>query len=138
MATLVFLDGFVEINGVDLSPHVAEVTVNRNTEMVDDTAMGDTFRSNLPGLQTWDMDILFHQDYSTGAVDDTIFPILACAAVCFELRPRNVCTTVINPSFSGEMAIESYPPIGGRIGELMDARMTARSAGGTITKASSS
>jgi len=124
--------------GSTCPPHVAEVQINRETEMVDDSAMGDTFRSFLVGLQTWNMEILFHQDYAAGAVDATIWPLLACQAVCFELRARNVCTTVINPSWSGEMAIESYPPLGGAIGELVDARMTARSVGGTITRATSS
>jgi hypothetical protein len=137
MANLVLTNAFVEIDGTDLSDNVAEVTVNRATEMVDNTAMGDTYRSFLTGLQTWDMEIEFHQDYAASKVHATIWPILACQA-CFEIRPVNVCTTASNPSWQGTMVIERYPPIGGRVGELLDTRMTARSVGGAITQASSS
>ncbi len=133
MATLVLTNAFVEIAGVDLSASVAEVQVNRQTEMVDNTAMGDTFRSFLTGLQTWNMEIEFHQDYAAGNVHATIWPILSCQT-CFEIRPVNACTTVANPSWTGNMVIESYPPIGGRVGELLDTRMTARSVGGEITE----
>ena len=138
MANLVLTNAFIWVDGVDLSAHVAEVQINRQTEMVDDTAMGDSFRSFLTGLQTWSMEIEFHQDYAASQVHATIWPILACNNVCFEIRPINVCTTTINPSWTGEMAIESYPPIGGRVGELLDTRMTARSVGGTITQATAS
>jgi len=137
MANLVLTNAYFFLNGVDLAASVSEIQVNRQTEMVDDTAMGDTFRSFLTGLQTWDMEIEFHQDYAALNVHDTIWPILACQ-VCFEIRPVNVCTTTINPSWSGTMVIERYPPIGGRVGELLDTRMTARSVGGAITQATAS
>ena len=133
MATLVLTNAFVEIAGVDLSASVAELVVNRNTEMVDNTAMGDTFRSFLTGMQTWNMEIEFHQDYAAGNVHATIWPILACQT-CFIIKPVNSATTVANPSWTGNMVIESYPPIGGRVGELLDTRMTARSVGGAITQ----
>ncbi len=90
MANLVLTNAFIWVNGVDLSSHVAELVVNRQTEMVDDSAMGETFRSFLTGLQTWSMEIEFHQDYESAAVHDTIWPILACNNVCFEIRPINV------------------------------------------------
>ena len=133
MATLVLTNAFLTVAGVDLSASVAEIQVNRQTEMVDNTAMGDTFRSFLTGLQTWNMEIEFHQDYAAGNVHDTIWPILSCQT-CFELRPVNACTSVANPSWTGNMVIESYPPIGGRVGELLDTRMTARSVGGAINQ----
>ena len=39
----------------------------------DDTVMGDTTRSEAPGLKNWELEGLFNQDYAAGEVDATLF-----------------------------------------------------------------
>ena len=136
MATLVYTNAKFEINGTDLSAHASEVSLNYSSEMQDETAMGDDSRINKGGLKTWSMDVTFHQDFATNAVDQKLFSLVG-TTVCVEIRPQNICSTAINPTYFGIGVIESYNPVGGGVGALLDAPTTIQCAG-TLNRASSS
>lgn len=53
MATFSGNDGVVEI-GANTMAEVRSFTVNQTAETIDDTAMGDAWRTHLTGLKTWD------------------------------------------------------------------------------------
>jgi hypothetical protein len=53
MATFSGNDGVVEI-GANNMAEVRSFTVNQTAETIDDTVMGDAWRSHLTGLKTWD------------------------------------------------------------------------------------
>ena len=133
MATQVYTNAFLQINAADLSSHASEVSLNYASEMQDETAMGDDSRINKGGLKTWSVDVTFHQDYAAGKVDATLFSLVG-TTVCVEIRPQNICSTVVNPIFSGIGVIESYNPQGGSGGSLLDAPVTIQSAG-TLARA---
>jgi hypothetical protein len=128
MATLVYTNAFIQINAVDLSSHASEVSLNYASEMQDETAMGDSTRVRKGGLKDWSVDVTWHQDFAAGAVDATLFSLVG-TTVCVEMRPQNICSTAINPIFSGIGVIESYNPMGGSVGALLDAPTTIQSAG---------
>jgi hypothetical protein len=128
MATLVYTNALIEINGTDLSDHASEVGLNYASEMVDETAMGDSSRVNKGALKTWSIDVTWHQDFSAGNVDATLFSLVG-TTVCVEIRPQNICSTVINPRYSAIGVIESYNPVSGAVGALLDAPTTINSAG---------
>ena len=128
MATGHYRNAMFWLNGVDLSDHVESVTLNRGSEMLDETAMGDDTRINKGGLFTWSLDVNFHQDFVTADVDATVSPLLG-TTTCFELRPLNSCSTTINPRYTGIGVVDSYNPLGGSVGSLLDAPMTIQSAG---------
>ena len=136
MATLVYTNAKIEINGVDLSAHASEVGLNYASEMQDETAMGDSTRVRKGGLKDWSVDVTWHQDFAAGAVDATLFSLVG-TTVCVELRPQNICSTSINPTYSGIGVIESYNPVGGAVGALLDAPTTVQAAG-ALSRASSS
>jgi len=136
MATLVYTNAKLEINGVDLSANASEVSLNYASETLDETAMGDDTRINKGGLKTWSIDVTFHQDFAANKVDATLFSLVG-TTVCVEVRPQNICSTSINPEYSGIGLIESYNPVGGAVGSLLDAPVTIQSAG-TLSRASSS
>lgn len=127
MATLHFRDAFVEVNGTNMSQHVESVTINYQSEMLDETAMGDSTRIRKGGLFSWSLDLNFHQDFASGAVDATLFSLVGTTA-CIEVRPRNVCSTTQNPRYSGIGILETYNPVGGSVGALLDAPATFQSA----------
>lgn len=133
MATLVYTNAFIQINAVDLSAHASEVTLNYASEMQDETAMGDSTRVRKGGLKDWSVDVTWHQDFAAGKVDATLFSLVG-TTVCVEMRPQNICSTAINPIFSGIGVIESYNPMGGSVGALLDAPTTIQSAG-NLTRA---
>jgi hypothetical protein len=128
MATLVYTNAKIEINGTDLSSHASEVSLNYASEMQDETAMGDSTRVRKGGLKDWSIDVTWHQDFAAGKVDATLFSLVG-TTVCMEMRPQNICSTVQNPRFSGIGVIETYNPMGGSVGALLDAPTTIQSAG---------
>ena len=135
MATLVYTNAKIEIKGVDLSAHASEVALNYASEAQDETAMGDDTRIRKGGLKDWSVDVTFHQDYAAAAVDATLFSVVG-TTVCVEVRPQNICSTVTNPIYSGIAVLESYNPLGGSVGDLLDAPISLQSAG-TLSRASS-
>jgi hypothetical protein len=128
MATLVYTNAFIQINSVDMSSHAESVGLNYASEMQDETAMGDSTRTRKGGLKDWSIDVNWHQNFAVGAVDATLFALVG-TTVCVEMRPQNICSTAINPIFSGIGVIESYNPMGGSVGALLDAPTTIQSAG---------
>jgi hypothetical protein len=135
MSTLVYTNAKIEIKGVDLSSHASEVALNYASETEDETAMGDDTRIRKGGLKDWSVDVTFHQDYAAAAVDATLFSVVG-TTVCVEVRPQNICSTATNPIYSGIAVLESYSPMSGSVGSLLDAPITLQSAG-TLSRASS-
>jgi hypothetical protein len=136
MATFVYTDASVVVNSVDLSDHVKSCTLNYEAEMLDDTVMGDTTRSNIAGLLNWSIDVEFLQDFAAAKVDATLFSLVGAAAFTVTVKPTSGSVSATNPSFSGSMVLESYPPMTGSVGDLETASATFRSAG-TLTRATS-
>jgi hypothetical protein len=128
MATLHFRNAKVEVNGVDLSDHFSSVAINYASEMLDETAFGDSTRIRKGGMKAWSIDATAHQDFAAGELDATLWSLVG-TTVCVEVRPQNICSTVVNPIYSGIGVIEKYNPVGGGVGTLLDAPVTIQSAG---------
>ena len=136
MATFVYTDASVVVNSVDLSDHVKSCTLNYEAEMLDDTVMGDTTRSNIAGLLNWSIDVEFLQDFASAKVDATLFTLVGAAAFTVTVKPTSASVSATNPSLSGSAVLESYPPMSGSVGDLETASATFRSAG-TLARATS-
>ena len=136
MATFVYTDASVVVNSVDLSDHVKSCTLNYEAEMLDDTVMGDTTRSNIAGLLNWSIDVEFLHDFAAAKVDATLFSLIGAAAFTVTVKPTSGSVSATNPSFSGSAVLESYPPMSGSVGDLETASATFRSAG-TLARATS-
>ena len=101
---------------------------NYSSEMLDETAMGDSTRINKGGLYVWSIEVTPHQDYAASEWDAIIWPLVGTTA-CYEIRPQNICSTASNPRWDGIGIIESYQPVGGDVGTLLDAPITIQCAG---------
>lgn len=130
MPSLVLTDAFVSINAVDVSASVRSVTINYAAEMVDETAMSATTRTNKGGLKTWSMDIEFKQDFAASPAPDVVlFPLVGTT---FTVIVRPVKGTVVgatNPNYTGTGILESYNPLTNSVGDLATAPITIQSAG---------
>lgn len=135
MASFAFTDASVTINSVDLSDHVRSVTLNIEAEDLEDTAMGDTFRSRIGGLKDWSIDIEFNQDFAASEVDATIFPLLG-TVVAVEVRPTSSSVSSTNPKFSGNVLVSEYNPLDGSVGDLATTSVSWPGAG-ALTRATS-
>lgn len=133
MASFAFTDASVVINAVDLSDHVRSVTLNVEAEDLEDTAMGDTYRSRIGGLKDWSIDLEFNQDFAASEIDATIFPILG-TVVTVTVKPTSAAVGATNPSYSGSVLISEYNPLDGSVGDLATTSVSWPGAG-TLTRA---
>ncbi|MGH2710618.1 MAG: radical SAM protein [Actinomycetota bacterium] len=134
MSVFAFTDGFVSVNGVDLSDHVAQISISTEAADLDDTAMGDTYHSRIGGLKDWSVTLQFHQDFAAGEVDATLFPLLGTTTAVI-IRPDNSDgVSATNPNYSGSVLVNDYKPLDGSVGDLAGVSVTWPGAG-TLTRA---
>jgi len=135
MAQLILEDAFVSVDGNDISSSVKSVTVNYSAEMQDDTTMGDDTKSNKGGLKNWSAEVELLQDFATGQLDSILFPLVG-TTVPVIFRPTSAAVGPSNPNYTGNGTIESYPPLGGTVGDLASTTISIQPAG-TLSRATS-
>lgn len=133
MATFSFVDASVVINSVDLSDHVRQVTLNVQADQLDDTAMGDTFRSRIGGLKDWSVTVEFNNDFAASEVDATLWPLLGTTTT-ITVKPTSAAVGATNPSYSGSVLVSQVQPLGNSVGDLATTSVTWQGAG-TLTRA---
>ena len=135
MAEFVFTNPYLTINAVDLADHVRSASLSYSAEMRDITAGGDDTRNRLGGLKDWSMEIDFNQDFAAGKVDATLFGLVG-TTFTVALRATNAAKSATNPEFTGTGILETYPPIGGAVGDEATVSITIQAAG-TLSRATS-
>ena len=126
-----FRDAYVEVGSTDLSDQIESVALNYASEMLDATAMGANSRIRKGGLKDWSIEVNAHNDFDVSKFDDTLFALVG-TTVCIEIRPKNICSTSAaggNARYSGTVVLESYNPLSGSVGSILDAPATFQSAG---------
>ena len=126
MATQVFKNAMVLINGVDYSALVQSLTLNYEAASLDETAMGNDSRKMRGGLKSQGLDIQFFQKYT--CVDANLFGLVGCQT-CIEIRSCNACSTDSNPRFQATWLFPRYTPMGGGVGDILMAPVTFEPAG---------
>jgi hypothetical protein len=134
MARIVLTNAYISVGGVDLSDLVASVTLSETFDIVETTAFSSTAaKTRVAGLEDNSVTLEFHQDYATGEVEQTIYPLLGTAAAVI-VKPNGSSTSAFNPSYSFNAIISEWTPINGSVGELATASVTWPVTG-AITKA---
>lgn len=134
MPRIVLTNAFISVGGVDLSDLVASVTLNETFDVVETTAFSSTAaKTRVAGLEDNSITLEFHQDYATGEVEQTIYPLLGTAAAVI-VKPNGSSTSAFNPSYTCSAIISEWTPINGAVGELASASVTWPVTG-AITKA---
>jgi hypothetical protein len=134
MARLVLTNAYITINGVNLSDHIASVTLTSSRDVVETTAFGSSARTRIGGLGDNSVTLEFHQDYATSNVEATIYPLLGQAPTAIIVKPNGATTAADNPSYSFNALVSEWTPLNGAVGELATASVTW-SIDGVITKA---
>jgi len=134
MARIVLTNAFISVGGVDLSDLVASVTLNSTFDIVETTGFSSTAaKTRVAGLADNSVTLEFHQDFATGEVEQTIYPLLGTAAAVI-VKPNGASTSAFNPSYTCSAIISEWTPINGSVGELATASVTWPVTG-AITKA---
>tara|TARA_Y100000310_G_scaffold304143_1_gene343033 strand:+ start:370 stop:765 length:396 start_codon:yes stop_codon:yes gene_type:complete len=130
------IDAYVSLASVDLSDHVTRVTLNYESDAVEDTNMADTARQFLAsGLTRWGLEVEFHQDYAASKVDATLFSVVG-TSIAVEIRPDSDAVSATNPKFTGNAILTRYQPVAGSVGEMAMAPVTLVGVG-ALTRATS-
>lgn len=128
MAKFTIKNAFVSIGGVDLSDHLESVVLNYESEEQDITSMQDLTRIMEGGVLNWSMDLNFRQDFASGSVDATIFPLVGTKPTVIVRADAGAVSTT-NPNYTGVGLISSYSPFNDAVGSTANAPVRISSAG---------
>ena len=120
---VVLTNALVKINNIDLSDHVASVTITQNVDEVETTAFGDAGRTRVGGLQDSSIALDFHQDWAANEVDATLAPLVGGTA-SFYISSQGTAISATNPVYSGTVLLTQYTPIAGGVGDLSTVSVT--------------
>lgn len=123
MARLVFTKPSITINSVDLTDRIAQVAIDMSFAEVTTTAFGDSAVTRVAGLGDHSVSLSFHQDFASGEVEATIYPLLGTTTTII-VKPVNTTTSTDNPSYSFSALVNSWAPISGSVGDLLTADVT--------------
>ena len=136
MAKIVLTNAVVTVNAVDLSDAVSSITLNSSFDVVETTAFSSTAaRTRVGGLADNSISLEFHQDYASGEVEATIFPLLGTLTTV-TVKPVSGATSATNPLYTVSCLVSEWTPLNGAVGELATASVTWP-VSGAITKATS-
>ena len=116
MASQVFKNAQFILGTVDLSANQQALSLNYEAESLDETPMGNSSRKMKGGLKNWSIDVTFFQNFA--CVDATVFALVGCQT-SVEFRACNACSSAGNPNWEGTVMVQSYPPMGGSVGDLL-------------------
>ena len=134
MAKIVLTNAVVTVNTVDLSDSVSSITLNSSFDSVETTGFSSTAaRTRIGGLADNSISLEFHQDYASGEVEATIFPLLGTVTTV-TVKPVSGSTTATNPLYTVSCLVSEWTPLNGAVGELATASVTWP-VSGAITKA---
>jgi hypothetical protein len=133
MAVITLTNAYITINSVNLSDHIASVTLTVTDDVIETTAFGSSARTRIGGLADNSVALEFHQDYATSSVEATIYPLIGTTTAVV-VKPNGATTGAQNPSYSFSALISEWTPLNGAVGELATASVTWP-IDGNITKA---
>ena len=118
MAIFTLTDAHVIVNGVVLSDHANQVTVQDSREQKDITAFGASSKAYAKGLGDASITIQFFQDFAAGEVHATLQPLIASSTgVTIEVRPTSAARSATNPAALMTGLLFEYKFLDGSVGE---------------------
>ena len=129
MAAFTLTDALVIINGVTLSDHANEVTVNDTREQVDMTAFGATNKVYGKGLGDGTITVKLFQDFAAGKTHATLQPLLSSTTpVTVEVRATSAARSSTNPAVLMSGLLFEYQALAGGIGAVSETTATFQNA----------
>lgn len=135
MSQLILTNASVILDSNDISDHVTSCTINYKKELIEDTAMGDSSRSRIGGLEDWSIDLEINNDYADNDIDEILYGLVS-GGVGYSVAIKPVATTIStsNPAWTGTGISESYSPISGKVGDLSKTSFTIMSCGTVLVR----
>ena len=113
-----FKVGAADPASIDLSAYVTSFTLTRSVDSLETTAMGDTGRRYVAGLQTNSITVELINDDAASAVLQTMNTLFATNAYFKCALDKSASGAANNPFYSGLILVDSITPINGGVGDL--------------------
>ena len=107
----------VTVNAVDLSAYVSSVTLNRQFDELEVTAMGDSGHKFVKGLEASSVTIDFFNDTATAKVLATLQAGWGTSTTV-TLKQTSSATSATNPLYTMSCLINGTTDINGAVGDL--------------------
>lgn len=108
----------VKVNSVDLSDHVTSVTLNRNFDELEVTAMGDAGHKFVKGLEASSITIDFLNDTATASVLATLQAAWGTNVAIVLVQDKVPAVSATNPMYTATCLINNTTDINGAVGDL--------------------
>ena len=107
----------VTVNAVDLSDHVSSVTLNRQFDELEVTAMGDSGHKFVKGLEASSVTIDFFNDTATAEVLATLQANWGLSTTV-TFKQTSAATSATNPLYTMSCLVNGTTDINGAVGDL--------------------
>ena len=127
---------------VDLTDHVTSLTINRQFDELDVTAMGASGHAFIAGLESSTISVDFLNDDATAQVMTTLNALVGTNAKFKILQttvpgtPTTGTPSATNPLYSGLVLVNKLTPVAGKVGDVAVQSLTF-TVSGAITVATS-
>lgn len=108
----------VKVNSVDLSDHVQSVTLNRQFDELDVTAMGDTSRKAVKGLESSSVTIDFLNDTAAANVLATLQAAWGTTVTLVLLQDKSAAVSATNVLYTMSVLVNGTTDINGATGDI--------------------
>jgi len=114
----------VKVNSVDLSDHVNNITLNRNFDELEVTAMGDSGHKFIKGLEASSITLDFLNDTATASVLQTLQAAWGTNVTVVLLQNKGTAVSATNPLYTMTALINGTTDINGATGDLSTQSVT--------------
>ena len=108
----------VKVNSVDLSDHVNSITLNRNFDELEVTAMGDSGHKFIKGLEASSITLSFLNDTASASVLQTLQAAWGTNVTVVLLQNKGTAVSATNPLYTMTALVNGTTDINGATGDL--------------------
>jgi hypothetical protein len=127
----IFLNNKVgfKIATVDLSDHVTAFTLNRQSDQLEVTAMGDTAHKFVTGLSADTITVSFLNDTAAGSVLATLQTAYGTTVAFTAIQDKVASVGATNKLYTGTILVDNIPDISGAVADeaMFDITFTCNS-----------
>ena len=127
----IFLNNKVgfKVATVDLSDHVTAFTLNRQTDQLEVTAMGDTAHKFVSGLSADTITVTFLNDTAAGSVLATLQDAYGTTVAFTAIQDKVAAVAATNVLYTGTILVDNLTDINGAVADeaMFDITFTCNS-----------
>jgi hypothetical protein len=114
----------VKIGAVDITDHVTSATLTQSADELEITALGDSSRKYVAGLQTGTLDLEFLNDFAAANVCATLQTAIYTTVTAKLVPGPGTTISATNPLYTVSILINNLTPIAGAAGEMSSSSLS--------------